>query len=124
MHHFAWKCRDIDETVDFYENIIGLSLAKAISHDEPYPHKQIFFHIDDDSYISFIETGDSYGVKTDADEWIIHFAFKIDSTQNLLYAKQRLEANGIGVVGPIDDGFTQSIYFFDPNGLRLEIVCS
>ena len=36
--------------------------------------------------------------------------------------KARLEANGISVVGITDHGFVKSIYFFDPNGIRLEFT--
>ena len=36
--------------------------------------------------------------------------------------KSRLEANGISVVGVTDHGFVKSIYFFDPNGIRLELT--
>jgi catechol-2,3-dioxygenase len=37
-------------------------------------------------------------------------------------AKRRLEDNGIEVLGVTDHGFLQSIYFFDPNGVRLELT--
>ena len=36
--------------------------------------------------------------------------------------KARLEAHGINVVGVTDHGFVKSIYFFDPNGIRLEFT--
>ncbi len=36
--------------------------------------------------------------------------------------RQRLEQAGIDVVGVTDHGFVQSIYFFDPNGIRLELT--
>ena len=37
-------------------------------------------------------------------------------------AKQRLEADGIEVIGPTDHTIFKSIYFFDPSGHRLELV--
>ena len=40
----------------------------------------------------------------------------------MLEAKKRLEQAGIEVVGVTDHGFVQSIYFFDPNGIRLELT--
>jgi len=36
--------------------------------------------------------------------------------------KARLEANGVNVLGVTDHGFVKSIYFFDPNGVRLEFT--
>jgi catechol-2,3-dioxygenase len=40
----------------------------------------------------------------------------------LLAAKARAEAKGLDVIGPTDHGIFQSIYFFDPNGHRLELA--
>ena len=39
-------------------------------------------------------------------------------------AKARLEAAGLDVLGPVDHGLFDSIYFFDPNGHRLELACN
>ena len=36
--------------------------------------------------------------------------------------RRRLTGHGIETVGPTDHHFIRSIYFFDPNGLRLEIT--
>jgi len=36
--------------------------------------------------------------------------------------KARLESHGIDVVGITDHEFVHSIYFFDPNGVRLEFT--
>ena len=37
--------------------------------------------------------------------------------------KAHLEAQGVGVLGVTDHGIFHSIYFFDPNGHRLELTC-
>ena len=36
--------------------------------------------------------------------------------------RQRLQSHGVEVVGPTDHHFIRSIYFFDPNGIRLELT--
>jgi lactoylglutathione lyase len=51
-----------------------------------------------------------------------HIAFKVDSLDTLLSTKARLEAAGIEVVGPTEHTIFRSIYFFDPNGHRLELA--
>ena len=128
LHHVTWKCRDTEETIDFYEGILGLSLIRTIESDfvpstgEFAPYKQLFFAMQDGSTIAFFDLGDNLGTKTDTDEWVVHFAMKVADEEGLLAAREHLEANGIGVTGPIDHGFIRSIYFFDPNGLRLEIT--
>ena len=54
--------------------------------------------------------------------WVQHLALKVDSMDTLLATKARLEAAGIEVVGPTDHTIFKSIYFFDPNGHRLELA--
>jgi catechol-2,3-dioxygenase len=51
-----------------------------------------------------------------------HIAFKVDSMATLEATKAKLEASGIEVIGPTDHTIFQSIYFFDPNGHRLELA--
>jgi catechol-2,3-dioxygenase len=52
-----------------------------------------------------------------------HIAFKVDTVEELDAAKTRLQAAGIEVVGVTDHTIFKSIYFFDPNGHRLELAC-
>jgi lactoylglutathione lyase len=54
--------------------------------------------------------------------WVQHLAMQVDSIDTLLATKARLEAAGIAVVGPTDHTLFKSIYFFDPNGHRLELA--
>ena len=51
-----------------------------------------------------------------------HLALELSSRDELISAKQRLEAAGIEVLGITDHHFINSIYFFDPNGIRLELT--
>jgi catechol-2,3-dioxygenase len=51
-----------------------------------------------------------------------HIALRVDSLDKLLEAKSSLEAAGLDVLGPTHHGIFKSIYFFDPNGHRLELV--
>jgi catechol-2,3-dioxygenase len=55
-------------------------------------------------------------------EWVQHIAFKVDSMATLEATKAKLEADGIEVIGPTDHTIFKSIYFFDPNGHRLELA--
>jgi catechol-2,3-dioxygenase len=54
--------------------------------------------------------------------WCQHLAFKVDSVAELEATRQRLQAAGIDVVGVTDHSIFQSIYFFDPNGHRVELA--
>ena len=54
--------------------------------------------------------------------WVNHIALELDTEEELRVAKQRLEEAGVQVLGITDHHIIHSIYFFDPNGLRLELT--
>jgi catechol 2,3-dioxygenase-like lactoylglutathione lyase family enzyme len=54
--------------------------------------------------------------------WVPHLALEVDSADAVMAAKARLESAGVEVRGVVDHEFVQSIYFFDPNGLRVELT--
>ena len=56
-------------------------------------------------------------------EWVQHIAFRVRDRAELLQFRAHLEANGVQVLGVTDHGAFHSIYFFDPNGHRLELAC-
>jgi len=48
---------------------------------------------------------------------------KVKDRATLLEYRAHLEANGVEVLGVTDHGAFHSIYFFDPNGHRVELAC-
>lgn len=56
--------------------------------------------------------------------WVQHLAFEVEDMAALLAAKAHIEAQGIDVLGPTFHGVFRSIYFFDPNGHRVELACN
>jgi len=129
LHHFAWKCANVEETIAFYEGILGLPYVHKIENDhvpstgEYAPYKHIFFELRDKSHIAFFDVGDGKGTTTDCDDWIVHFAFEVNNTEDVEAWYTKLTDNGVDVIGPTNhDNWIYSIYFFDPNGLRLEIT--
>jgi len=130
LHHFAYRCRDAEETRHFYEDILDLPLKHVIRLDhvpstgEYCPYVHIFFQMHDGSYIAFFDLGDDVKPlpSPNTPAWVNHLALELSSREELAAAKQRLEAAGIEVVGITDHHFINSIYFFDPNGIRLELT--
>ncbi|MCK7580004.1 MAG: VOC family protein [Chromatiales bacterium] len=56
--------------------------------------------------------------------WVQHIAFKVkDRADAARVPSAHLEANGVEVLGVTDHGAFHSIYFFDPNGHRVELAC-
>jgi catechol 2,3-dioxygenase-like lactoylglutathione lyase family enzyme len=130
LHHFAWRCRDAEETRVFYEDLLSLPLTHVIRADtvpstgEHCPYVHIFFQLQDGSSLAFFDLGDQQTAEPSPNTpaWVNHLALKVASLNALERAKRRLEAAGVNVLGITDHGFVRSIYFFDPNGIRLELT--
>ena len=56
--------------------------------------------------------------------WVQHLALRVANLEALLSAKATLESKGVDVLGPVNHGVFKSIYFFDPNGHRLELAAN
>ena len=130
LHHFAYRCRDAEETRKFYEDMLGLPLVHVIQEDhvpstgEYNPYTHIFFEMKDGSYVAFFDLGDDTAPdpSPNTPAWVNHLALEVDSTAELLDAKEKIEGAGIKVLGITDHRIINSIYFFDPNGLRVELT--
>lgn len=130
LHHNAYRCRDAEETRHFYEDILGLPLVHVVketfvpSTGEKNPFAHLFFELKDGSCIAFFDLGDNVKPEPSPNTpaWVTHFAMKVPSVKDVETMKARLEANGVNVIGVTDHGFVKSIYFFDPNGVRLEFT--
>ena len=129
LHHYAYRARDAEETRHFYEDILGLPLYHIIQSDvvpstgEYCPYTHFFFRLQDGSFIAFFDLGDDQAAEPpNTPKWVNHISFRVDSVQALQDMKARLEAHGVEVLGITDHHIFHSIYFFDPNGIRLELT--
>lgn len=130
LYHFAYPCRDGEETRHFYSDILGLPLVNCMTSEkvpstgEETPYAHFFFELGDGSYVAFFDLPD-YEMpqpSPNTPAWVQHFAIETGSTANVDVMHKRLTDHGVEVLGPVNHGFVYSIYFFDPNGLRLEIA--
>ena len=130
LNHVAWKCRDAEETRVFYEEVLGLPLAHVVRADtvpstgEHCPYVHLFFRLADGSFVAFFDLADGTATAPDplTPPWVNHIAFDVESLEALNAAKARLVSAGVEVIGVVDHDWLQSIYFHDPNGLRLELA--
>ena len=131
MHHVAYRCKDAKETVNWYVKHLNMNFVLAIAEDHvpsthaPDPYMHLFLDAGGGNVLAFFELPNSpaMGRDTNTPEWVQHIAFKVDTVEELEAAKTRLQAAGIEVVGVTDHTIFKSIYFFDPNGHRLELAC-
>ncbi len=130
IHHVAYRCHDAKATVQWYGQHLGMDFVLAIAEDQvpsthaPDPYMHVFLDAGGGNVLAFFELPNSPPMGRDAHtpEWVQHIAFKVGSVDVLHATKARLQAAGIDVVGPTEHTIFKSIYFFDPNGHRLELA--
>lgn len=130
VHHSAFRCRDAEETRVFYEDVLGLKLVAALDFDrlpgvdKEYPYMHLFFEMADGNFVAFFDVPGDVDEGMFKDKWgmDLHFAMEVKTMAEIDAFKERLTAHGISHFGPIDHDFCHSIYFYDPNGLNVEIT--
>jgi glyoxylase I family protein len=130
LHHYAYRARDAEETRSFYEDVLGLPLYHIIQSDvvpstgEFCPYTHFFFRLQDGSFIAFFDLGDDTAAEPSPNtpKWVNHISFRVNTVADLEAMKARLQAAGVDVLGVTDHHIFKSIYFFDPNGIRLEFT--
>ena len=126
LHHNAYRCRDAEETRQFYEDFLGLPLAGTLDIGETKTGRKtnvlhIFFEMDDGSYLAFFEVPNKpFDFKAQHD-FDLHIALEV-SPESLQTMYDSAKAEGRDVRGIADHDFVRSIYFRDPNGYVIELT--
>ena len=124
INHLAFITPDLPETIRFYRDLLGMELHAGVGHDG---YRHYFFKFGDNQVAFFEYAGASKiarkfpGERTDQPLGFDHVSFTVDSCDELFAFKDKLEAAGVEVHGAVDHGTIWSIYFYDPNGLALEL---
>jgi catechol 2,3-dioxygenase-like lactoylglutathione lyase family enzyme len=134
VHHLALNTDDMKMTLDFYTRVLGMPLVHALKvapglgtgsgnrGNPPFENlRHYFLDAGGDSLLAFFEMpkgvprGDRNAVGT-----MQHVSFTV-SEERFSRVRENLENAAISYLGPLDVGCdTWSMYFFDPNGIRLE----
>jgi catechol 2,3-dioxygenase-like lactoylglutathione lyase family enzyme len=131
LSHVAYVTHDTAATTRFYTEILGMDLVAAVMDDaipstgDPVPYFHSFFKMQDGSTVAFFEAPElppPSSVTHPAYAVFQHLALEVDSTETVDAWHEWLEANGVDVLGPVNHKIIYSIYFHDPNGIRLELT--
>ena len=135
IHHLALNTEDMRMTIDFYTRVLGMPLVHALRvppgvgvgpanrSNPPFENlRHYFFDVGGDTMVAFFEMpkGAKQIGDRDALAAMQHCSFTV-TQQRFEQLTQRLRDAGVALIGPVAVGAgTWSIYFFDPNGIRLE----
>ncbi len=120
VHHLALLCSDVEQTIRFYQDVLGFPLIELFENRDYEGSTHFFFDIGHGNLLAFF---DFPGLGLEPYREVLggfhHLAISV-SPEQFDAAKERLGAAGVDVVGP--EHVEESIYFMDPDGTRLELL--
>jgi glyoxylase I family protein len=124
LHHITLLCADVERSLAFYRNVLGLRLVKQTVNDDDRNARHFIFG-DEEGRTGTLITCLEY---PDLDEGTVgrgsthHFALAVESEEELAAWRDYLASKGISTTDVMDRGDFKSIYLRDPDGHILEIA--
>jgi catechol 2,3-dioxygenase len=118
--HVVLKVRDLERSVRFYRDVLGLKEVARATFGRP----MAFFSATGENHhdIGLFEVGPDAAPPEKNHVGLYHVALRIGhSLEELRAAKAHLEANGVQELRLRDHTVSQSVYLNDPDGNGLEL---
>src|SRR5690349_1641894 len=120
LHHAALICRDVEETIRFYQELIGFPLVELVENRDYKGSSHFFFDIGNRNLLGFFDfPGHEHPAFQETIGGVQHIALSV-TPEHFAGAKAKLDAAGIQYLGP-DRGVEDSLYIRDPNGVGIEL---
>ncbi len=133
VNHLAISTADMKAQLTFFAEVLGCPTRALYWMHGVANTFHGFVELAGDSYIAFVQTPGNptepqWGVTHSGNAGdpvtagtMQHVAFNVDSIDEVLTMRDRIRSHGIQVLGPLDHGMIQSIYFAGLEGLSLEV---
>jgi glyoxalase family protein len=124
LHHVTLICREVERSVDFYRNLLGMRLVKQTVNTDDPSARHLFFG-DAEGRPGTIVTCLEY---PDLDEGAVgpgsthHFALAVGTEEELAGWYQYLRGRGVPCTEVMDRTYFKSLYLRDPDGHIVELA--
>src|SRR5690242_19631926 len=119
IHHLALICSDVEQTIQFYQELLGFPLVELVENRDYRGSSHFFFDIGHGNLLGFFDfPGHDHPDFSETIGAVQHLALST-SPEEFERAKARLDEAGVDYLGP-DRGVENSLYIRDPNGVGLE----
>jgi catechol 2,3-dioxygenase len=120
LQHAVFNCLDVEASVKFYTEALGM---EVVSYDPE--RKMAFLSFGSEHHnIALFQISPAGGRPQPQQVGLNHLALEIEGGEEELRALHaRLTGQGVRIDRLTDHVMTRSVYFFDPDGNRLEIFC-
>ncbi len=120
VHHAAFICKDVEDTIRFYQDFLGFPLVELIENRDYAGSSHFFFDIGNRNLLGFFDfPGHTHPPFEETIGALQHLAISV-APEQFAAAKAKLDEAGVPYLGP-DRGADDSLYFRDPNGLGIEL---
>jgi glyoxylase I family protein len=120
IHHAALICRDVEETIRFYQDLLGFPLVELVENRDYAGSSHFFFDVGNNNLLGFFDfPGHDHPPFSETIGGVQHIALSVSSDQ-FRAARDRFDAAELEYLGP-DRGVENSLYVRDPNGVGIEL---
>jgi glyoxylase I family protein len=121
IHHAALICSDVEQTIAFYQDLLGFPLVELVENRDYPGSSHFFFDLGNQTLLGFFDfPGLGLEPGVEAIGGVQHIAISAPRDR-WEAARERLDAAGVKYAGP-DRGIEESMYFKDPDGIQIELL--
>ena len=124
LHHITIICSQLDRTVAFYRDLLGMRVVKqTLNHDDA--NSRHFYFGDAEGNAGTLVTCFEYPQMEPSRAGpggTHHFALAVDTDEDLMGWREYLESRGVPVTEVLDRTYFKSVYLRDPDGHIVEIA--
>jgi catechol 2,3-dioxygenase-like lactoylglutathione lyase family enzyme len=118
IHHLALLSSDVERTVRFYQDALGFPLTEIFENRDYRGSNHFFFDLGHGNLLAFFDfPGLDLGPYAEVLGGLHHVAISM-TRESWSAAKARLDAEGVAY----QEESGSSLYFRDPDGVRLELI--
>jgi catechol 2,3-dioxygenase-like lactoylglutathione lyase family enzyme len=124
IHHITLICADVERSVGFYRNLLGMRLVKQTVNEDDRGARHLFFG-DEEGRPGTLITCLEY---EDLDAGSVgrgsthHFALSVETEEELAAWRDYLVGRGVSVTEMMDRTYFKSVYLRDPDGHIVELA--
>jgi catechol 2,3-dioxygenase-like lactoylglutathione lyase family enzyme len=118
VHHVALIARDVEETIRFYQDLLGFPLVELVENRDYAGSSHFFFDIGHGNLLAFFDfPGLGVGPYAEVLGGLHHIAISVEP-ERWAHLKAKLDTAGL----PYHEASGSSIYLADPDGARVELI--
>jgi len=118
--HVVLNVTDVERSTKFYRDVVGFQVARYRPNGTgAFLTCGVIHH-----NLALFKAPEGARPLQEGQIGLNHFAFKVESYKDLQEAHKRLVTAGATIDHIVDHGMTRSVYFLDPDGIKMELFAN